>query len=115
LTGFFAKTVAINTHPTLKNTLTTNATFESNFAGERLTYKLGDKGDRITQYFYYALNPSRTGAGLDTTPDVARNIEYVGGYLAKHFNLLGKSCAYVLTVPTNSVIKVPQWTSRHLC
>jgi len=85
LTGFFAKTVAINTHPTLKNTLNPNATFESNFAGERLTYKLGDKGDRITQYFYYALNPSRTGAGVDLAPDVAKNIEYVGAYVAKHF------------------------------
>jgi len=91
LTGFFAKTVAINTHPTLKGTLQVNATFESNFAGERLTYDLGGKGDRITQYFYYALNPSRTGAGMDSTPDVAKHIEYIGGYLAKHFNVLGQS------------------------
>ncbi len=86
LTGFFAKTLAINTHPVLANTLTVASTFESNFAGERLTYKLGGKGDRITQYFYYALNPSRTGNGTtDTAPDQARNIKYIGGYLAKHF------------------------------
>jgi len=96
LTGFFAKTVAINTHPTLGQTLSVGSTFESNFAGERLTYKLGGKGDRITQYFYYALNPSRTGAAVaggtkNSTPNVANNIEYAGGYLAKHFDLLGKS------------------------
>ncbi len=91
LTAFFAKTVAINTHPTLGQTLSDQATFESNFAGERLTFKLGGKGDRITQYFYYALNPSRTGAGKDTTPDQAKHIEYVGGYLLKHFNVAGQT------------------------
>jgi len=96
LTGFFAKTVAIRTHPTLGQTLTVASQFESNFAGERLTYKLGDKGDRITQYFYYALNPARTGgaAAAGTTvgvPNVANNIEYVGAYVAKHFDLMGKS------------------------
>jgi len=86
LTGFFAKTVAEFTHPTLGSTLPTNtSSFESNFAGERLTYKLGGKGDRITQYFYYALNPARTGAAAQTSPNVANNIEYVGAYLAKHF------------------------------
>jgi len=90
LTGFFAKTVAINTHPTLGPTLAANATFESNFAGERLTYKLGDKGDRITQYFYYALNPARTGAATQTIP-FADNIEYVGAYLLKHFDFLDRS------------------------
>ncbi len=91
LTAFYAKTVAINTHPTLASTLSDQAQFESSFAGERLTYKLGGKGDRITQYFYYALNPSRTGAGKDLTPDQADNIEYAGGYLLKHFNALGQT------------------------
>jgi len=94
LTGFFAKTVASTssgTHPTLKQTSNSNATFDSNFAGERLTYKLGGKGDRITQYFYYSLNPARSGATAQTKPNVANNIEYVGGYLLKHVNVLGRS------------------------
>jgi len=92
LTAFYARTVAIDTHPTLKDTISNDSTFESGFAGERLTYSLGGK-DRITQYFYYALNPSRTGkanaAGTkNTTPNVADNIEYVGAYFLKHFKVL---------------------------
>jgi len=85
LTAFYARTVAMDTHPTLGNTVQGNATFESSFSGVRLTYKLGGKGDRITPYFYYALNPSRTGAGVDNTPDIAKNIKYVGAYFLKHF------------------------------
>ncbi len=85
LTGFYAETLSKDSHPTLGSTLGANAsTFESSFSGLRATYKLGDKGDRITPYVYYALNPSRTGAGADTTPDVAQNIMYTGLYIAKH-------------------------------
>ena len=97
LTTFYGQTLSKDTHPTLKNTIDTVATFESSFAGLRLTYKLGDKGDRITPYVYYALNPARTGkafaaggTGTVTTP-LARNIEYVGGYLAKHFNVMNQN------------------------
>jgi len=87
LTAFFAKTVAstipgtTGTHPTLQLTNNSNATFDSNFAGARLTFKLGDKGDRITPYFYYALNPAKTGK---TPIKITDNIEYVGAYLVKH-------------------------------
>jgi len=87
-TAFFARTVAIDTHPTLKNTINNAATFESSFSGARLTYNLGGK-DRITPYFYYALNPSRTGAAnaagtTNTIPNVADNIKYAGAYFLKH-------------------------------
>lgn len=90
LTAFYAQTLAKDSHPTLQlggnNTLGGNAsTFESSFSGLRATVKLGDKGDRITPYIYYALNPSRTGAGPDVVPDVAQNIKYAGLYAAKHF------------------------------
>jgi len=85
LTAFYAQTVAIDTHATLGTTVEGTASFESAFSGVRATYKLGGKGDRITPYFYYALNPSRTGGSTDTSPDQAKNIEYAGAYIAKHF------------------------------
>lgn len=95
-TTFYGQTLAKDTHPTLKNTINTAATFESSFAGARLSYKLGDNGDRITPYVYYSLNPARTGSAFAgsttlTSPNVADNIKYVGGYVAKHFDVLGHS------------------------
>ncbi|MDT8375442.1 MAG: alginate export family protein [Mariprofundaceae bacterium] len=85
LTAFYAQTLAKDSHPTLGSTLGANAgTFESSFSGLRATYSLGDRGDRITPYVYYALNPSRTGAGVDLVPDQALNIVYTGLYVAKH-------------------------------
>ncbi len=86
ITAFYAETIAKDTHPTLKSdTLPASvSSFESSFSGLRATYSLGGK-DRITPYLYYALNPSRTGAGPKTTPDVAKNITYAGMYIVKHF------------------------------
>jgi hypothetical protein len=86
LTAFFAKTLAKDTHPTLKSdTLPSSvSSFESSFSGLRATYSLGGK-DRITPYLYYAISPSRTGAGPDSSPDVAKNITYTGLYIVKHF------------------------------
>lgn len=99
LTTFYGQTVAIHTHPTLASTIANVSTFNSSFAGARLSYKLGDKGDRITPYVYYALNPSRTGKAfktgvINTSPNVARNIKYVGGFVAKHFNVLNHSVRF---------------------
>ncbi len=99
LTTFYGQSIALDTHPTLGNTISNTTTFSSSFAGARLSYKLGDRGDRITPYVYYALNPSRTGevfkAGRKlTSPNVARNIEYVGGFVAKHFNVLNHSVRF---------------------
>jgi len=90
MTTFYGKTVALKTHPTISGTLFGHTAFESSFAGSRLTYKLGSKGDRITPYFYYFLNPTRTGKlvgtnNIQTTPNIAKNIEYAGGYFLKHF------------------------------
>ncbi len=92
LTTFYGQTLAKDTHPTLGDTVDTTATFESSFAGARLNYSLGDNGDRITPYVYYALNPARSGKAFAsgtplTSPNVADNIEYWGGYVAKHFNV----------------------------
>jgi len=87
ITAFAAKTVAFVTHPTLSATLPAagNSGFESSFSGVRLNYSLGGK-DRITPYFYHALNASRTGAGPDATPDVAQRLDYVGAYILKHID-----------------------------
>jgi len=93
MTAFYGKTIALKTHPTISGTLFGQTAFESSFAGGRLTYKLGDKGDRITPYIYYFLNPSRTGALVGTTnvqsaPNIAKNIEYSGAYFLKHFKIM---------------------------
>jgi len=89
LTAFAAKTVANFTHPTLGNTVNTLATSESNFLGARLNYSLGGK-DRITPYFYHALNPTRTGASFNGafTPvaPLAQRLDYVGVYILKHID-----------------------------
>jgi hypothetical protein len=89
LTAFAAKTVANFTHPTLQNTVNNLATSESNFLGVRLNYSLGGK-DRITPYFYQALNPTRTGASFNGTftpvGPLAKRLDYVGMYILKHFD-----------------------------
>jgi len=85
LTAFIAKTVAVNTHPTLADTVSGTASFESSFAGLRLNYGLGGK-DRITPYVYYALNPARTTVGTTTTTPFANNIKYTGAYFLKHID-----------------------------
>jgi len=87
LTAFYAETVSKDSHPTLGSTLNANAsTFESRFSGLRATYSLGGKGDRATAYAYYALRPTRSGAGASATPNVAKNILYTGLYVAKHIS-----------------------------
>jgi len=85
LTAFIAKTLAVDTHPTLADTASGTSSFDSSFAGVRLNYGLGGK-DRITPYFYYSLNPARTTAGTTTTTPFAEDIEYVGAYFLKHFD-----------------------------
>jgi hypothetical protein len=84
LTAFYAQTTARNTHPTLGGTVAVPGnTFESSFSGLRATWSLGGK-DRITPYAYFALNPTRGGAGVDPVPDQGLNILYTGLYVSKH-------------------------------
>ena len=77
VTAFFAQTVEKDTHPTLGGTVS-GAMFESNFSGLRGTYSLGDNGDRVTPYFYYADNPQRAGG------EILQNLGIVGLYAVKH-------------------------------
>jgi len=85
VTAFAAKTVAFVTHPTLAATIVPGNGFESSFSGVRLNYSLGGK-DRITPYFYHALNASRTGAGPDAVPDIAQRLDYIGAYILTHID-----------------------------
>jgi hypothetical protein len=83
LTGFYAQTVANDSHPTLRSTIpTTLAAQESEVYGARGTYYLGGK-DRITAYYYGAFdaNAVATVAG-----GLVQELHTVGLYAAKTFN-----------------------------
>jgi len=78
LTAFFAQTVEKDTHPTLALTVA-GFPYESNFSGLRASYSLGDNGDRVTPYFYYADNPQNVAVG-----ELFDNLGIVGLYAVKH-------------------------------
>jgi hypothetical protein len=80
LTGFYAQTVAHDTHPTLGGTIASAVGRESHFFGARGTVGLGGK-DRITAYYYGAANPGPImGVGS------VENLQTVGLYAAKTIN-----------------------------
>lgn len=90
LTAFVSQVVANDSHPTLGATIAGGADFESYLSGIRATYSLGGK-DRITPYYYYAINAARTGAAAGSgtplsDPNLADKIHTVGVYVLKHFN-----------------------------
>ncbi len=83
LTAFYAQTRAVDTHPTLSQTLVAGSLGrESHFFGARGTIGLGGK-DRITAYYYGAANPTRNGTTVGSTVNVYDNLQTVGLYAAK--------------------------------
>jgi hypothetical protein len=80
-TGFYAQTLANDTHPVLGSTLASTTVAESEFVGARGTYHLKGK-DRITAYFYSANDPNMTVPGNA----VIQKLHTAGLYAAATFN-----------------------------
>ena len=82
VTAFYAQTQANDTHPTMGQTIVAG-TQDGHFGGLRLTWGLGEKGDRITPY-YYVVNNTANGFAAPTVT-IYENLNVAGVYFQKHF------------------------------
>ena len=82
VTAFYAQTQANDSHPTMGQTIVAG-TQDGHFGGLRLTWGLGEKGDRLTPY-YYIVNNTANGFAAPTVT-IYENLNVAGVYLQKHF------------------------------